>query len=623
VGSPRFSILLNCNHILRLATIFPDLNPSTLVKSEFMVPYRISPYLNFIENRLFPGFIQHGVSHRLTGEVLEPGEKVRSLLLAAKMGNRISLSEENLNSLGEDGRQLKQLVEKGFLIPDGFDPLTPFLNQYVVRPTQNPALAYHSKSGEVMLVRISMAHHLFSPRRGELPEIIEERMSPAAAAIFELADGTRTLQEIFTGRNKDARILEEPGFREALEFLTSQERQLIKFTSQREDLGDPFKPVNVVPRNLYHSSRWNPQPLNGSSEPIIDFHLSGIEDAWWEFDLIEPTVNHSFRFPSEPLGGLDYGSRFCLSTLRPEIVPSLGLSDRLEVLEVGGGTGTFARSFIEQAVTLSATALNGIDVNYHILDLSPALIQNQRELLSQVLPASRHFQQDATQFDIPGRKFDLIIANEVVADFPMALVQRCSHSEPGDKGIGPVVDKGQAWQGDGACYVEKYDLATAAAPDSFLVNAGAFRFIERSWEHLPPGGTLVISEYGAAQRYPVHSCHLNHDEFSIHFGHLAACAANVGFECRLLTLKEFLGLDDRVLVLNGREEHILCLNHVLKKYGMSLPYAVISKTEFEKRFHGIAEQIELSGFSFSPLSKGYHFGPGIEDFMVLILNKPR
>jgi hypothetical protein len=623
VGSARFSILLNGNDPRGWSRDlqFKSLNSG---KSELMNPYKISPYLSFIENRLFHGVVQHGVSHRLTGEVLELGERVRSLLLAIQTGNRISLSEENLNSFGEDAGQLKQLIEKEFLIPDGYDPLTPFMNQYVVRPIQNPALAYHSQDGDVLLVRTSMAHHVFSPRAGELPEVIEERMSPVAAAIFEMADGTRTLQGIFItlGRNKDARILDDLEFREALEFLTSQERQLIKFTSQREDLDHPYKPVNIVPRDLYHSSRWNVQPLNRSSESIIDFHVSGIEDAWWEFDLIETTVNHSFRFPSEPLGGLDYGSRFCISTLRPEVVPSLPRSDRLNVLEVGGGTGTFARSFIEQAATSSAAALEGMELNYHILDLSPTLIQNQKKLLSQILPADRHFQQDATQFDIPDRKFDLIIANEVVADFPMALVQRCSRSEPGDKDERSVASNNQRWQGAGTHYLEKYDLATEAAPDSFLVSAGAFQFIERCWEHLFPGGTLVISEYGAAQRYPVQAFHLNHEEFSIHFGHLAACGAKVGFDCRLLTLKEYLGLDDQVLVFNGKEEHILCLNHVLQKYGMSLPYAVISRAEFERRFQRIAEQTKLSGFSFSPLSKGYHFGPRIDDFMVLIMNKP-
>src|SRR6185369_5583105 len=98
-------------------------------------------------------------------------------------------------------------------------------------------------------------------------------------------------------------------FIEAIEFLTSQERQLLKFTVRHEDLDDPYKPVNTVPRNLIQANRWEQGSKTGEA-PIIDFHLRGIEDAWWEFDQIEATVNHALRFPDLMLGGLDYGSRF-------------------------------------------------------------------------------------------------------------------------------------------------------------------------------------------------------------------------------------------------------------------------------------------------------------------------
>jgi SAM-dependent methyltransferase len=354
-----------------------------------------------------------------------------------------------------------------------------------------------------------------------------------------------------------------------------------------------------VPRNLYHSERKDQPRPDSSKETIIDFHLHGIEDASWEFDQIEPTVNHCFRFPHEALGGLDYASRFCLSTLRPEVVPLMNRSPKLDVLEVGGGTGSFARSFIKQAASLA-------EVNYHILDLSPALMENQRKILSGVLSESRHFQQDATEFDLPDHSFDLIVSNEVIADFPVSSVQR---------------KHGGEFEGDGAHYVDKYDLGKDA-PDSFVVNSGVFRFIERAWQHLRPGGTLIVTEYGSEQIYPARSYNLNHDEFTIHFGHLAACAAKVGFQCRLLTLKEFLGFDDDVLVLDGREEHLLCLNHVLKNYGQVLPYAVISKSDFEERCRSIVEQTGLIGYSFSPLNKGYHYGPNIKDFLVLIMHKP-
>jgi hypothetical protein len=272
------------------------------------------------------------------------------------------------------------------------------------------------------------------------------------------------------------------------------------------------------------------------------------------------------------------------------------------VLEVGGGTGTFARAFLQQA-----GSLNGTSLNYHILDLSPALMASQRKILSELLPESKHFQQDATEFDLPDHTFDLIISNEVIADFPVASVQRNNDGK---------------WQGDGAYYLDKYDLPDKDAPDSFFVNAGVFRFIERAWKHLTPGGTLILSEYGSEHRYPAASFNLNHDEFTIHFGHVVACAAKVGFQCRLLTLKEFLNFDDEVLVLDGREEHLLCLNHVLKNHGESLPYAVISKSDFEQRCRDIVEQTGLIGYSFSPLNKGFHFGPNIRDFLVLIMHKP-
>ena len=560
-----------------------------------MPTFRLNPYISFIENRLFPGVVHRGVFHRLTGEILEPSERTLSLLRTAKPDH-----------LREAGGEITQLIQKELLIPEDYDPLSRLTDYYVARPIQNPAVSYRSKTGDWILVRNSMEHRVYSAKPNELPPVIEEKLPSLIADILLMADGTRTLQEIFGSVAEgipDVNMLEDSEFRAAIDFLTTQERQLIKFTRRREDLAHPFTWVNMVPRNFYHSQRWD-QPLPDSSrEPIIDFHLEGIEDAGWEFDVSEPTLNHCFRFPHEALGGLDYGSRFCVSTLRPEVTPLLDHSSRLEVLEVGGGTGSFARSFIKQAASL-----NGAGVGYHILDLSPVLMENQRKILSELLSEDRHFQQDATEFDLPGRTFDLIISNEVIADFPIASVRRNSENK---------------WEGDGAYYLEKYGLSDNGAPDSFVVNAGAFRFLERAWKHLAPGGTLIVSEYGAEHMYAMQGYHLNHEEYSINFGHLAACAAKIGFQGRLLTLKEFLGIDEDVLVLNGREEHLLCLNHVLNKYGEALPYAIISKSDFEKRYVCVVEEIGLCGYSFSPLSTGFHFGPSVRDFLVLILNKPR
>jgi len=582
-----------------------------------MVSYSISPYVSFIENLLFPGLVQHGVCNRLTGEVLEPRESERALLHAAALGTPISLNTENLTSLGADGYQLQQLIEKLFLIPAFSDPLLPFMNHYVARPIQNPALLYRSNRNQYSLARISMACKVYSTKKSELPQIIEEPLPQPIAEILLMADGKTTLKEVF--KTLGDKQVAASGVREAIDFLTSVERQLIKLTLQKTDLDDPYKPVNTVPRSFYHSSRWDVESRGDNPVPIIDFHLHGIDDPSWEFDLAEPTLNHCFRFPNEILGGLDYGSRFWLATL-PEIVLRQPLV-QLEVLEIGGGTGTFAKSFIKQSRLSNATLANKIRLNYHIADLSPILMQSQRRVLADLLPPENHYQLDATELDLPGRKFDLIILNEVVADFPVAKVQRSSPGE-GDDMAHRTGEQGWKWEGAGVPYVEKYGLAGQTAPDHFFINVGALRLIERAWDHLSPGGTVIITEYGSTETYPVQSYHLNHEEYSVHFGHLVTCAVKVGFACRLLKLKEFLDMDDEAQVLNGREEHILCLNHILRKYGNSLPFAVISKTGFEQRYLRIAEEIELSGISFSPLKKGFYFAPRVEDFMVLILTRP-
>src|SRR5262249_29810034 len=147
-------------------------------------------------------------------------------------------------------------------------------------------------------------------------------------------------------------------------------------------------------------------------------------------------------------------------------------------------------------------------------------------------PAVSYISENAVELDLPGRKFDLMVSNEVIADFPVASVER-QHAE------------GVHLSGDGAAFIEKYALSVDDAPDSFYVNAGVFQFLERAWTHLKPGGLLILSEYGGESLYPVESFHLNHSEFSIHFGHVVRCARKIGFTCRLSALTEFLGIDDR------------------------------------------------------------------------------
>jgi SAM-dependent methyltransferase len=563
-----------------------------------MPNFRLSPFASFVESQLFPNNPQYAVFHRLTGHLLELEPSVRSFLQALAQGKAFSLAPQQLSQLGELGPAIQTLIDFQLVIPVELDPMAQFVDYYVNRPMQNPAVTYRNEAG-VSLVSISMAERIYSPEPGKLPAVTEETLPELTTSILLAADGSRTLRQIYAALQSEA----DPGqydreFRDAIEFLTAVDRQLIKFAPTVEGFANPFYPANLAPRNFYHASRWTERE---PAKSIGEFHLEGIDDATWEFDIIEPTVNHLLRFPSQLLSGLDYGTRFCDAVF--ESMASCHSEGDFEVLEIGGGTGSFARSFIKRAQTRIA------GLSYQIMDLSPTLAANQQQILEDVHPAVGHISQNAVDLDLPGRKFNLIVSNEVIADFPVAEVER-RHAE------------GNAhFSGEGAAFIEKYALAVEDAPERFYVNSGVFQFLERAWTHLKPGGLLILSEYGGESLYPVESFHLNHSEFSIHFGHVVECAQKIGFTCRLRKLTEFLGIDEQIPVLNGREEHILCLKFVLQKYGMTLPFALFSQIDFETQFGSFADPVGLSAIRFLPLCSNFHYGPNFGDFFVLILEK--
>src|ERR1043165_1800437 len=109
-----------------------------------MVTYAINPYVSFVESRLFPQFVQYAVFHRLTGEIFEPSERVREVLLAIKSNSKVSTNGDDDNSRS----QLQHLIQNQFLVSEGFDPLAAFGRLLGAAPIQNPAVAYRSNSGE-------------------------------------------------------------------------------------------------------------------------------------------------------------------------------------------------------------------------------------------------------------------------------------------------------------------------------------------------------------------------------------------------------------------------------------------------------------------------------------------
>jgi hypothetical protein len=553
-----------------------------------MAAYKLSPYLKTIENRLLKGSVQSGLFHRLSGEILELTSSLRMFLLAASGQKEVNLEIAELEKqFGPDAEPVK-MVRLGFLLPIDQEPLEHFLDHYVVRPLQNPAIGYRLPDGALNVVRLDLSEYLFGRKHNDLPHVIEETLSDLAASLFAAADGTNTLRQLF---EQQGVLPDSNEAREAIELLTSIDRQLIKLTPVQSETTDPFKPCNIIGRDLTHAAE-------SEMESVTDFHLRGIEDGLWEFDQIEPTINHAFRFPSEVFAGMSYGAKFC------DVIVESGGPSPIDILEVGGGTGSFALGFLEEL------RRKGIKVNYHILDLSPVLIEHQRRVLAESGFAVTHFHQNATQFGLPDKTFDLIVSNEVIADFPVAEVRR--------------LNKESGWEGPGYQWVELYSLQTPDEANSFLVNSGVCQFVERAWKHLKPRGRFVVTEYGGADAFPVLAFQLNHEEFSIHFGHAAQCATRVGFDCQLVPLKDFLGANDQIEVLDGRELSFPCLNHLFRAHGFPpMSYSAWTKSQFTERYQELVGKLNLVGISFSKLQGGFHFTPDLDAFMALVMNKPK
>ncbi len=248
-----------------------------------MVPYKLSPYIQIIENRLATDVIQYGVFHRLTGDIVELPEELRALLDHISVVKYLSINAGDLRYQGRPGALLLRLIENKFLITDEADSLACFLDHYVVRPLQNPAVGYQTAEGEVVVVRTSMAEYVLGRKLGDLPAVIEEVLPRLSAQLFIQADGTRTLRELLDMLQLISGGVVSQEAAEAIDHLTRTERQLIKLAPQREDLSDPLRPCNIIGRDLYHADE-SDSPRDATSS-VTDFHLHGIEDGWWEFDF--------------------------------------------------------------------------------------------------------------------------------------------------------------------------------------------------------------------------------------------------------------------------------------------------------------------------------------------------
>ncbi|MFC2162267.1 class I SAM-dependent methyltransferase [Candidatus Altiarchaeota archaeon] len=208
------------------------------------------------------------------------------------------------------------------------------------------------------------------------------------------------------------------------------------------------------------------------------------------------------------------------------------------ILEVGPGPGDLAAAAIPTLLEV------GKDLSYTMLDIAPHLIAEQTRKTHKWRDRVRHVSGDAEKADKLVAGADLVICNEVLADF------RTLDNIPKKRGGKPtgIAEKHprnqQAW-GLAWDMIEKYGLDVPRRlldnpRMSFAINYGAIKFLEALDRVLPPGGAAYVSEFTSEYAKPVSLP--GHTEYSISESHFEKTLTKLGFKWEKGGCNDFLGI---------------------------------------------------------------------------------
>ncbi len=279
----------------------------------------------------------------------------------------------------------------------------------------------------------------------------------------------------------------------------------------------------------------------GIVRTLTDYYKHRVGEAGRHFDVVETTVSHLFRHRHAALDGRSYGGAFHAALERAGWIEN---GDSF--LEVGAGTGGFARGFLSERRERVGPAA---PIAYTIADLTPSLIAGQRRTLAQhaaANPATRlgWIRCDAQRLPLATGAFGgLAISNEVIADFDAVRMDR------------KRLARGAARHPAMAAARDRVDRYALEVDDEHqFLNLGAILLVEELARALAPGGRAAIAEYGqdAPSREAVlyDGWFTKHTEYAIDFRHLRRVATALGFQVEEHNLHDFLGFRDDVRVLN-------------------------------------------------------------------------
>ncbi|MEE9323868.1 MAG: class I SAM-dependent methyltransferase [Candidatus Aenigmarchaeota archaeon] len=227
------------------------------------------------------------------------------------------------------------------------------------------------------------------------------------------------------------------------------------------------------------------------------------------------------------------------------------------ILEVGPGLGDLAESICSGLKSF----------HYSFIDISIDFINH---LKSRFRGSEYSFTHgDFLKMKIR-EKFDLIICNEVLADFPTI--------------VNMAFEKPQVGEEDKETYYDAVSLAKfyrLGLSEIKNFNYGAVKFLEKAKGLLKEGGKIFICEHSSKtpQRIRVYG----HNEYTINFDVLEKVAKRLGFRTKKGSLTKLLGINNKKAVIFYTQPELKTLYNFFKRQGIFL----------DQKAYEIREVIEL------------------------------
>ena len=321
-----------------------------------------------------------------------------------------------------------------------------------------------------------------------------------------------------------------------------------------------------------------------------------IDDKTLELDRNCARLASLLCEPHDALKGRSYGQ--AVYDAITQYFPITG--EKCKILEVGGGLGDTARTFIKTC------AQNVPDTNIEYTIFAPDNAGNV-DHLKKVLADIKNIKIVTGDIEkiaeiLDGEKYDIIYSDEYIANLPSINVRKMSlgGSDEEDeeeeenrrytsdrelKTAHAAADSNKITfigEGDAVQLIFKYKLKLYDAPEDFILNSGSLRLLGNLAKLTSFNSQMFIVEFGEDIKYPVQTLEDGKITYSQQFGILKQAAERLGFKARSSYWMEEIDIERDLKMFATTRSQFKAIRQMLADRGVELQRRPYSETEFKE-----------------------------------------